>query len=256
MTENKFPTELVMLPSKGTYYPESNPLSSGTVEVRYPRAREEDILTTQNFIQRGIVIEKFLESIIVNPDINLDDILIGDKNAIMVSSRILAYGKKYDYELNCSACGELNKKTTDLTKIRDKKINFDNNVKGTFEFEFKLPISENTITFKLLTQKDDKNIRDTVKGLQKNIKGDIVSSEVTTRYKHMIQSINGDKNQTIINDFVDNMLSQDSLEFRAYYKSVMPDIDSTHLFECDLCGYEEDITVPMTAQFFWPSSRV
>ena len=95
MAENQyaFPTEQLSLPSKGLLYPKDSPLSSGTIEVKYMTAREEDILTSANLIEKGTVIDKLLESVIANPKIKLDDLLIGDKNALMVGTRVLGYGK-------------------------------------------------------------------------------------------------------------------------------------------------------------------
>ena len=98
MSEFKFPTEVIDLPSKGLVYPESNPLSSGTVELKYMSAKEEDILTNQNFIEKGTVIDKLLQSMIVSK-INYDDLILGDKNAILVAARILGYGADYSVEV-------------------------------------------------------------------------------------------------------------------------------------------------------------
>ena len=93
----KFPTEVVELPSKGYFYPEGHPLASGKVEVKYMTAKEEDILTSQNLIEQGIVIDKLLESLVIDKKININDMLVGDKNAIMVASRVLGYGKDYEF---------------------------------------------------------------------------------------------------------------------------------------------------------------
>jgi len=96
MAEVKFPTEVVDLPSQGLLYPKDSPLSSGTIEIKYMTAREEDILTSANLIKKGIVIDKLLEALIIDKSIKLDDMLLGDKNAILIASRILAYGKDYE----------------------------------------------------------------------------------------------------------------------------------------------------------------
>jgi hypothetical protein len=132
--ETKFPSEIVDLPSKGFFYEESNPLSSGQVEMRYMTARDEDILTSQNLIRRGVVIDKLLRSLIVDKSINLDSMLIGDKNALMVAARVLGYGKEYGFELDCPACSEHNKDTIDLTSLVEKEVNFDGLDKGVNEF--------------------------------------------------------------------------------------------------------------------------
>jgi len=97
MADNQygFPTEVLSLPSKGLLYPKDSPLSKGTIDVKYMTAKEEDILTSQNLIEQGVVIDRLLESVIVTPNVKLGDLLIGDKNAIMIGTRILGYGKDY-----------------------------------------------------------------------------------------------------------------------------------------------------------------
>ncbi len=152
--ENKFnlPTEMVELPSKGLLYPKDSPLAEGKIEMKYMTAKEEDILTNSNYIRQGVVIDKLLQSLITSP-INYSDLLIGDKDAIMMAARILGYGKDYDFQY----LGE--KVTVDLSTLQLKEL--DESLvkeKGKNEFQYKLPNTDNTITFKLLTQKDDRDI--------------------------------------------------------------------------------------------------
>ena len=80
MANYDFPTEIIDLPSNGKCYPDSAPLSKGKVEIKY-MTREEDILSSTNLIRKGVVLDKLFESIVVQDDVNIDDILIGDKNA-------------------------------------------------------------------------------------------------------------------------------------------------------------------------------
>ena len=120
-SNHKFPTEFVELPSKGWLYPEDNPLSSGKVEMKYMTAKEEDILTSQNLIKKGLVIDQLLRSLIVSP-INYNDLLVGDKNAIMVAARILGYGADYPVEVQCPECGTKNKVEINLSEIQEKQI--------------------------------------------------------------------------------------------------------------------------------------
>ena len=84
MSEFKFPTEVIDLPSKGLLYPESNPLSSGKLEMKYMTAKEEDILSNQSYIQKGTVLDKLLESLITTKEINANDLVTGDKNALLI----------------------------------------------------------------------------------------------------------------------------------------------------------------------------
>jgi hypothetical protein len=257
MAEDKrqFPTEVIDLPSKGALYSKDSPLASGTVELKYMTAREEDILTSQNLIRKGIVIDKLLESLVVDKAVNLDDILIGDKNSIMVAARVLGYGKDYEFELNCPSCGEINKDGIDLTTLKDKEINHSHFKSGINEFSFKLPTTKRTITFKLLTQRDEREVDNELKALKKISAGSSIDAEVTTRLKKAVLSIDGDSDPISVSKFVDNeFLSRDSLAFRDHLKELTPDIDMDYLFTCELCGFDQEVTVPMTVQFFWPAA--
>ena len=253
MADTKFPTEVVSLPSKGYFYPEDNPLSSGEIEIKYMTAREEDILTSTSLIQKGIVLDKLLEALIVSK-INLNDILIGDKNAIMLASRVLAYGKEYKFEITDTSSGRRRTETVDLTTLEPKKLNFSEFTKGLNEFEFELPTSKKKLTFKLLTQRDEKAIDSQLKAMKKITKRSGIDPEITTRLKASIIGIDGDRTQGVINNFIDNeFLSVDSLAYRTQLTSVTPDVDMTFMLDLD-DGSDEEITVPMTVQFFWPST--
>ena len=155
--ESKFPTEVVELPSKGYFYPKDSPLASGKVEMKYMTAREEDILTSPNLIQKNIVIDKLLESLVVDKSINLDDLLIGDKNALILAARILGYGK--DYEMMYFDDNDNEQTTTiDLTEINEVKIDYSNFTEGTNKFDFELPFSKKQIIIQLMTGKIQKDI--------------------------------------------------------------------------------------------------
>jgi hypothetical protein len=258
MAEEKrqFPTEMVNLPSKGVLYPKESSISKGEIEVKYMTAKEEDILTSQNLIRKGIVIDKLLESLVVDESINLDDILIGDKNALMVASRVLGYGKDYQFELNCPACGERNTDNVDLTKLGEKSIDHSHLKGGKNEFDFELPTSKRKITYKLLTQSDEREIDAELKALKKISGGSNVDPEITTRLKRAIVSVDGKSDTAYVNSFVDNeFLSRDSLAFRNHLLEITPDVDMNYLFTCELCDFDQEVTVPMTVQFFWPSAK-
>ena len=247
MAEVKFPTEVVDLPSKGLLYPKDSPLSSGKIEIKYMTAREEDILTSANLIKQGVVVEKLLESLIVDKSIKVDDLLIGDKNAILIASRVLAYGKEYEVEI------EGQKVVVDLTKLKDKVLDESIISDGVNEFEFELPATKRKLTFRLLTSGDEKTIDEEVKGYEK-LHG--IGYELTTRLKQQIVSVDGDTKRASINSFVDNeFLSRDSIAFRSYVSEIMPDVDMTSTFT-DADGNEKEFTVPMTVTFLWPSANI
>ena len=248
MADYKFPTEMVELPSKGYFYYDGHPLSSGKVEVKYMTAKEEDILTSQNLIQQGTVIDKLLESLIVDKSIKLEDLLIGDKNAIMVAARILGYGKNYEFTYD----GEEHK--VDLSTLNPIDLDFSKFTKGKNEFNFKLPNSEREIVFKLLTQKDENEVDSELVARKKLNKHQ--STELTTRMKKMILSVDGNSDRTFINNFVDiEFLSRDSLAFRQYLAEITPDVDmSTKVVNS--AGEEIEVTIPVTLRFFWPSAGI
>ena len=242
------PTEVVELPSAGYFYPEGHPLSSGKVEIKYMTAKEEDILTSQNLIQQGTVIDKLLESLIVDKSIDIDDMIIGDKNGIMVAARILGYGKDYEFTFD----GE--NQVADLSILEPVDIDFTQLIKGKNEFEFTLPATERHITFKLLTGRDEREISTEIEARKKINKQH--SSELTTRLKKMILSVDGKFEKTHINNFVDNeFLSRDSLAFRKYLATISPDVDMNTTV-VDSTGKESVVTIPITVRFFWPTAGV
>lgn len=256
MPENKFPTEVVSLPSKGFFYPEDSPLAKGEVEIRYMTAKDEDILTSPNLIKKGIVIDKLLESLIVEEGVVYGDLLVGDKNAIMLAARILGYGADYTFDYECPNCSEKNVGLEcNLSETEEREVDFSELEKGKNEFTYTLPKSKREITFKLLTLNDERAIEADLKGLRKVSKD--VTKEVTTRLKRMILSVDGNSDRQFVNHFVDNeFFSIDSLEFRKHIQTLIPDVSVKHEFECELCTHQEAVTVPITVHFFWPKSRV
>jgi hypothetical protein len=242
MSENKLniPTEIVDLPSQGLIYPESSPLSNGKIEMKYMTAREEDILTNSNYIQKGTVLDELVKSLIVSK-VNYDDLIIGDKNAILVASRILGYGKDYKFTWG----GE--EYEIDLTTVDNNPLDTKLFKKGINEFDFTLPSTNTPITFKLLTGNDEKKISAELEGLKKINKNS--SAELSTRLKYIITSVNGDRESKSIREFVDNyLLARDSRALREYIKEVQPDVDLTFFPN----GSNEKVSIPIGLSFFWP----
>lgn len=249
----KFHTEVVSLPSKGVLYDKENPLSQGTLEMKYMTAKEEDILTSQNLIKQGVVIDKLLQSLIVSK-IKYDDLLVGDKNAVLVAARILAYGKDYEVEVACPKCGDKSNHTIDLATFDDREPK-----EGTFtpnknEFWFELPACKRKVSFKCLTSGDERAIETELKGLKKVSKATGIDPDMTTRLKYIITSVDGNTDVTYIRKFVETeLLSRDSLALRKYIQEVIPDIKMEFVFECPHCSHEQlDMAMPLTVSFFWP----
>ena len=244
MSEFTLPTEQVELPSKGLLYPETNPLASGTVEIKYMTAKEEDILTNQSYIKKGIVLDKLLQSLIVDKKINYKDIVIGDKNALLIASRILGYGSIYEFEYNNE------KQSVDLSTLDNKPFSEDLVTKGVNSFDYKLPKTEVNISFKILNGKDELDIDRELLGLKKIDKD--ASPEMSTRLKYIITAIEGNPDKKSIREFVDNfLLAQDSRALRNYIKLVQPDVDLTFFPD----GSDDDATIPIGLNFFWPDAK-
>ena len=242
MSEMKFPTEEIDLPSKGLIYDPKNPLSKGTVEMRYMTAKHEDILTNQSYIQKGTVLDKLLKALIVDKDVSLDDSIVGDKNALLIASRILGYGKDYQVTI------EGNEYTLDMSTLEHKEIDFSKLEKGKNEFNYTLPSSEILITYQLLTGKLEKSIEREIAGLKKLNKE--VSPELTTRLKHMVTSVDGSEEKKDIRDFVDNhLLARDSRSFREHVKSTQPDVNLSYILDNG-----KEVIVPIGLSFFWPDA--
>jgi hypothetical protein len=242
MSEFKFPTEEVELPSKGVLYPKDSPLHTGKVEIKYMTAKEEDILTNQSFIQKGTVLDKLLQSLIVNKDIDTNDLFVGDKNALFVAARILGYGKEY----NVKIAGK--EEIIDLTTLEPKVIDESLFKNGKNDFSFTLESTGTVLTFKLLNGHDEKAVDRELAGLKKIYPNS--SSELTTRLKHMITSVDGKEEKKDVREFVDNyFLARDAREFRAYVRDIQPDIDMTVILDSG-----EEATVPIGLNFFWPDA--
>ena len=248
--ENKqtFPSEQVTLPSKGLLYPKESPLAKGVVEMKYMTAREEDILTNQSLIHKGIVIDELLKSLIITSGVDYNDLLVGDKNAIMVAARVLGYGADYSFSYNNE------EHTVDLTGIEDKLMDESLVTDGKNEFHFTLPASKIEVTFKLLTHGDEKKLESELKGLKKLNKNS--SPDVSTRMKHMITSVDGDVETKAIRKFVDTtLLARDARDLRNYASKIQPDVDLAFDFE-DARGDLKRVDIPIEVGFFWPDASI
>jgi len=253
MADYNFPTEVIELPSKGLIYPESSPLSKGQVEIKYMTAKEEDILASQNLIRKGVVLDKLFESIVVDKNVNIGDIFIGDKNAILLATRILGYGAEYKVEVTDPFSGEPQKVSIDLSKVQTKEVD-EGLLNRENSYSFELPSGKN-IKFRLLTHKDEQDITAEIQALQRLSKGqEGVSQDVTTRLRYMITEVDGNSDKGFINRFVrDGLLARDSRALRNYVQEISPDLDLRFHFVSDITGEEEALDIPFGVSFFYPS---
>jgi hypothetical protein len=247
----KYPSEVIPLATKGWFYPENHPLASGEIEIKQMTAREEDLLANQELIKKGKVLDKLMESVIINKSIKIEDILIPDKNAIFIAIRRLAYGDDYNVSITCPQCDAKNKVKINLSELAYKPFNFDEYPKGQNNFTFKLPTSGVTVTYKLLNQIDEQSIDAELVQIKKFSKDN--TGELTTRLKYLITSIDGNVDKPSIRKFIEEQLSaRDSLALRKHMRETNPDVDMTFNFKCSSCDLERRLDMPIGASFLWP----
>lgn len=239
-------SEIIKLPSRGLVYSKESALSSGEIEMRYMTAKDEDILTNRSYLENGLVIDKLLQSLIITK-INYDELIEGDKDTILISARILGYGKDYEFSYSDPKTNEKRIGNIDLTTVQDKEIDESLFTVGINDFEFKSPVTSNVINFKFLTHGDSKKIDAEVKGLLKiTPKG---SFESSTRLKYIITGINGKRDLKDIREFVEKeMLASEARALRKYINKIQPGIDLKYYPE----DTEEGINIPIGITFLWP----
>jgi len=248
------PVETVPLPSRGVVYPADSPLhGQETVDIRAMTAREEDILTSRALIKKGTVITHLIQSCLTNKQIDVNEMLVGDRNAIMTALRVTGYGSEYKAEVDCPACGERSKHEFMLTDLPIKRLTADPMALGANLFEFKLPVTKKTVHFKYLTGKDEQEI--TILMERKKKQGQQSDNLVTTRLSHSIVAIDGIKDMSKINTFIRNMPARDSLALRKHVDSSEPGLEMKTWMDCIHCMESSEVRLPMGASFFWPDTE-
>ena len=247
------PTELVPLPSKGRIYPSDSPLyGQEALEIRPMTAREEDILTSRAYIKKGNVISKLIESCLVDKSIDPDELISGDRNALMVALRITGYGAEYKAEIDCPACGTKSEQSFNLSELKIKRLAVDPVAEGSNLFELELPVSKKSVRVKFLTGSDEQEMMTIADRKKKS--GIVSSSAVTDRLSRSIVSVAGISDKTKISMFVRNMPARDSLALRKFLDNQEPGIDMSVYMSCPSCNEESEVTMPLGASFFWPDA--
>ena len=252
------PTEFVELPSQGHYYTEGHPLHNcDTVEIRQMTAKEEDMLTSRSLLKKGIAVDRVIQSLIVDTRLSADSLLIGDKNAIVIAARCSGYGNIYETKVTCPECSTTQPYEFDLNEAQVKHgtaaeaLGAHNNGDGTFNL--KLPVTEVTVTFRLLTGADERAYLNSMNRQKTKRKSKSqLDTVVTSQLRNLITAVNGDSSPDAVNYLVDNIPSRDSRRIRSAYKLASPDINLDQHFECVNCDYSDEMEVPLTADFFWP----
>lgn len=254
MTQNitkadAYPYEIIELPSKGSVYPKESPFASGEAKIKFMTAKEEDILLSQNLLNQGKTLEALLKSIVLEG--NAEELVAGDRNAIYVASRIMAYGSAYDVSIICRECGDVNQIEYDLSSATHLEFDSDSD-----EFKLELPKSKKIVTYKILSYKDEKDIEKEVEAWKK-INKNGADPYHSTRYKYMITSVDGEVDKRKIKQFVDkDLLMMDSRALRQDYAKNSPNVDLGYNFECKNCGNVDRVEIPIGGNFFWPADEL
>ena len=249
------PTQFVTLPSGGKYYPENHPLhNKETVEIKFMTAKEEDILTSKSLLKQGVAIDRLIESVLLDKNINVNSLLVGDKNALIVAARITGYGEEYETKVTCPSCNESDSFSFDLDPDRIKDIGSaleDYSAVQTEDntFVVQVPMTKAKVECRLLTGADEMK---TFKETQRKAKKKMTETMLTDQFKSFIVSVNGDSSPLTVRSFIQAMPARDSRHLRTFYSDITPNVDLSQIYECSSCGYSADMEVPLTADFFWP----
>ena len=248
------PTEFVELPSKGIYYGEDHPLHGcDSIEIRFMTAKEEDILTSKTLIKKGLVIDRLLSNVIVDRNIKPEDLLVGDKNALIVATRVSGYGSSYNTRMACPACGESEEHFFNLDDANmyhgpDEDEDFVSKT-GSGTFLVEAPRTKASVELRLMTGRDEKAL---IRNEEKRKKHKLPESMATASLNAFIVSVNGVSDPSYIQSFIENAPAADSRYLRETYKVISPNVDLIFDFSCSACDHEQPLEVPFTADFFWP----
>lgn len=247
------PVESVPLPSRGILYdPDTVLYNTETLQIKAMTAKEEDILTSQAFIKENVVVERLIQSCLIDKSIDVDHLINGDKNALMISIRITGYGTDYNVNHSCKNCSHVNNINVDLSKLGIKRLSQQPVEAGKNIFSYRLPVTKKEVKFKFLNGHDQKEIAITEKRLKDaGVKYD---NTVTNYLENTIISVDGVTDKNKIKHFVMNMPALDSRKLRKYIKEIEPGIDMSWNYECKNCGHDNKINLPITSEFFWPST--
>jgi len=248
------PLETVPLPSGGKVYPIGSALHNReTIEIRAMTTREEDILTSKAFLKKGTVITELIRSCMVDKGINPLDLLVGDRNALMVAIRITGYGHEYDAEVECNECGVKSSQVFNLAQLPISPLAIDPVEEGTNQFEFTLPYSKKRVRFKFLTGRDEEEIMLTQERQKKQ--GIVAESSVSNSLFSSIIAVNEQVDRSLLRNFINNLPARDSLALRNYIRDNEPGIKMRQETICSSCGHAEEVGMPINTGFLWPGSR-
>lgn len=243
-------TEMIDLPTKGRFYPVNHPLHGKTaIEIKHMTAKEEDILSSRSLIEKGVALDKLIQSLIVDKTIPTDSLAMSDRNAILIAARISGYGPEYKIKFTCPSCGVQAQHTFDLMETaqeanaeEENPVELDENCHFTLE----LPKTKWSVKCRILDGSDEKKI------IQNTLMGK-KGKEITTteQLKMIVVGINNVYERSLLEKAVEAMPVVDSKFLRNEYEKVSKNVSLRGQYNCKSCDYEEVVEVPLTQEFFW-----
>ena len=247
------PVEAVPVPSEGNVYSVNSALHGRSIlEIKAMTAQEEDILTSRALIRQGSVISHLIKSCLIDKSVNVDELLLGDKNALMVAIRVTGYGSRYSADVSCRSCGKGSNHDFDLASLEIRRLEIDPVAPGENLFHFRLPVTKKDIHFKFLTGKDESEIS-VMSERMKKMTDSSTDNMITTRLAYQIMSIDGITDKNKIGMFVKSMPAQDSRKLRTYIDQNEPGIDMRVQMNCQHCGTNSRVSLPLGSEFLWPT---
>jgi hypothetical protein len=247
------PVESVPLPSRGIIYnPDSKVYNTELIQIKAMTAHEEDILSSVAYLKEGSSVIKAIQSCIIDKSIDVADMILGDRNALMVSMRITGYGTDYNVNHSCISCNHNNPVTVKLDELQIKRLTQDPVSPGQNLFEYTLPVTKKKVLFKLLTHKDERESE--IKRERLESAGIVTENAVTSYLENSIVSIDDVKDKNKISRFIKSMPAKDSRTLRLHMKDIEPGVDMTWEYGCNKCGHANKFSMPITSEFFWPST--
>lgn len=181
--------DVIQLPSNGQCY--RNKLDR--VPVAYLTAYDENIITSPNLYKDGLVIDFLLQNKIVNKDINVDDLVSGDADAIILFLRATSYGPEFPIVVTDPETGEQIDSTIDLTTLKPKEFNLVGDENGWFEYV--TPLKKDKIKFRYLTRKQEKQLRKVTELEGYGTKAYLLDSERETLLAALMNDSNINENE-------------------------------------------------------------
>ncbi len=237
----KVPFDEIYLPSMGLFY------KNGTtnIQVRAITGYDEIMLSSPYLSHTGNATKILLNNVILNSELEYGELLVCDRDAVLLFLRSMTYGDEIEMDFTCPECSHESKGKFNISQIEAKELYIPPNEQG--EFEFIVPsslVSDNPIqiNFSPLRVSSSHLVKD---------------KQLMSRYMAQITSINGNSDKEYIIKYLKHMRIKDSKSFREFMDKVEPGFEETLMHTCPSCEYKikDIITIDETFLTFPDTHR-